>query len=251
MNILLLMAGDSQRFEDAGYIYPKNLIEIAGLPLVERVVGQLDSLRSGGARLLVVVQEDEAKQFHTVDVIRLLVPDATAVTVPRLDSGAACTALLAIDEIEPDVPLLVFNGDQILTEGLSEALDDFIHRDLDGGLVVFPAVHPRWSYVKTGGDGLVIEASEKRPISRRATAGTYYFRRGSDFLRATMRMIGKDAHVQGRYFICPVYNELVLEQARIGVYEVPQSSYFSLATPQGVQQYEEYLAAERRVQIGA
>lgn len=251
MNILLLMAGDSKRFEDAGYLYPKNLVEIAGLPLVERVIGQLDTVRENGARLIVVVQEDEAKQFHTAAVIRLLVPDATVVTVPQLDSGAACTALLAIDEIDPEVPLLVFNGDQILTEGLAEALQDFRERDLDGGVVVFPAVHPRWSYVKTGSDGLVTEASEKRPISRTATAGTYYFKRGGDFLRATMRMIGKDAHVQGRYFVCPAYNELILEQARIGVYEISQSAYFSLATPQGVQHYEEYLTARRLAAAGA
>ena len=251
MNILLLMAGDSKRFEDAGYLYPKNLIEIAGLPLVERVIGQLDSLRMNGARLIVVIQEDEAKQFHTGEVIRLLVPDATVVAVPRLDSGAACTALLAIEEIDPDVPLLVFNGDQVLTEGLQDALEDFAARDLDGGVIVFLAVHPRWSYVKTGSDGLVLEASEKRPISRNATAGTYYFKRGEDFLRATMRMIGKDAHVQGRYFICPAYNELVLEQARIGIYEISQSAYFSLSTPQGVQQYEEHLTARRRAEARA
>jgi dTDP-glucose pyrophosphorylase len=241
MNILVLMAGDSKRFEDAGYLYPKNLVEIAGLPLVERVIEQLGSLQANGARLIVLVQQDEAKQFHTVDVIRLLVPDATVLTVPQLDSGAACTALLAIEEIDANAPLLVFNGDQILTRGLAEALSDFAARDLDGGVVVFPAVHPRWSYVKTDSDGLVIEASEKRPISRNATAGTYYFKRGGDFLRAAMRMIGKDAHVQGRYFICPVYNELILEQAAIGVYQIESSSYFSLATPQGVQQYEDYL----------
>lgn len=251
MNILVLMAGDSKRFEDAGYLYPKNLIEIAGLPLVERVIAQLEPLRSRGARLIAIVQEAESKQFHTVDVVRLLVPDATVVTVPQLDSGAACTALLAIDEIEADGPLLVFNGDQVLTEGLVEALDDFVARDLDGGVVVFPSVHPRWSYVRTAEDGLVIEASEKRPISRRATAGTYYFKRGADFLRGAMRMIEKDAHVQGRYFVCPVYNELILEQARIGVYEIPASAYFSLATPQGVQQYDEYLAVERRGRASA
>lgn len=245
VNILLLMAGDSKRFEDAGYLYPKNLVEIVGLPLVERVIGQIDPLRASGARIVAVVQEDEAKQFHTADVIRLLVPDATVVTVPQLDSGAACTALLAIDEIGSDEPLLVFNGDQVLTDGLSAALRDFTKRDLDGGIVVFPAVHPRWSYVKTGADGLVVETSEKRPISRHATAGTYYFRRGNDFVRATMRMIGKNAHVQGRYFVCPVYNELILEQARIGVYQIDQSAYFSLATPQGVQHYEDYLTGRR------
>lgn len=245
MNILMLMAGDSQRFADAGYPYPKNLVEIDGLPLVERVIGQLGPLIAAGDRLVCMVRQEETAKFHTADVIRLLVPDATVVAVPDLDSGAACTALLAIEQIDPDEPLLVFNGDQVLTGGVQQAIDDFRARKLDGGVIVFRAVHPRWSYVRTGEDDLVIEAAEKRPISTLATAGSYYFARGSDFVRAVMAMILKDAHVQGRFFICPAYNELILEQARIGVYEIDRSSYFSLATPQGVHQYEEHLTGRR------
>src|SRR5262249_23381586 len=100
---------------------------------------------------------------------------------------------------------------------------------------------------RTGEDGLVVEAAEKRPISTFATAGTYYFARGGDFVEATMAMIRKEAHVQGRYFVCPAYNELVLRQRRIGVYEIDRGEYFSLATSQGVSAYEEHLHAQRAV----
>jgi CTP:molybdopterin cytidylyltransferase MocA len=247
MDVLVLMAGDSQRFEEAGYGYPKNLVEIDGLALVERVVACLAPLTEAGARLVFVVRRSEADAFHTDEVLRLLVPEAMVVTVPNLESGAACAALLAIEQVDPEQPLLVFNGDQIVAADLNAVVADFGARDLDGGVVVFRAVHPRWSYVRTGPDGLVVEAAEKRPISTLATAGTYYFRRGADFFEAAMAMVRKDAHVQGRFFVCPAFNELVLRQRRVGVHEIDRADYFSLATPQGVSAYEEHLQARRAV----
>lgn len=245
MNTLVLMAGDSRRFEEAGYPYPKNLVEIDGLALVERVVTCLAPLTDAGARLTFVIREEETGVFHTDDVINLLAPGATVVAIPNLESGAACAALLAIEHVDRDEPLLVYNGDQIVTRDLNTIVQEFETRDLDGGVVTFHAVHPRWSYVRTGEDGLVIEAAEKRPISTHATAGSYYFRRGGDFIDAAMAMILKGAHVQGRYYVCPAYNEMVLLQKRIGVHEIDRSEYFSLATPQGVTAYEEHLQAER------
>jgi dTDP-glucose pyrophosphorylase len=245
VKVLVLAAGDSGRFEEAGHVWPKNLIEIDALPLIERVVECLRPLLDAGAEPIFVVRRSEDDAFHTADVLRLLVPDATVVLVPDLESGAACTALLAIEEIAIEEPLLIYNGDQIVDADLATIVAGFQERALDGGVVVFHAVHPRWSYVRTGPDGLVIEAAEKRPISTLATAGTYYFARGGGFLEATMAMIRKDANVNGRFFVCPAYNELVLRQARIGVHEIDRTAYFSLATPQGVAAYEEHLHAVR------
>jgi NDP-sugar pyrophosphorylase family protein len=241
VKVLVPMAGDSQRFEESGYQFPKNLVEIEGKPLMERVLRQLDDL----GELVCIVREEESRSFHTADAIRLLAPEAAVVEVPTLESGAACTALLAAEEIDPDAPLLVFNGDQIVRRDLSDIVADFERRGLDGGVVVFQAVHPRWSYVKTDDEGLVVEAAEKRPISMQATAGTYWYRRGSDFVEALEEMILKDAHVDGRFYICPAFNEMVLRQARIGTYEIEPSEYFSLASPQGVELYAEHLASRR------
>lgn len=245
MNILVLMAGDSRRFEEAGYAFPKNLVEIDGLPLAERVLRQLEPLLPRG-RVISVVREEEDRRFHTADVVRLICPSATVVPVPALESGAACTALLAVEHLVRDEPLLIFNGDQIISRDLSAIVADFEDRGLDGGTIVFNAVHPRWSYVRLGEDGLVVEAAEKRPISTHATAGAYWYRRAGDFLDAVMDMIRKDARVDGRFYVCPAFNEMILRQARIGIVEIARDEYHSFATPQGVREYEELLAGDRR-----
>ncbi len=246
MNVLVLMAGGpSDAFREAGHAYPKNLVEIDGLPLVQQALDNLAPLQNAGGRFVCLVQQDENGQFHTGDVIRLLVPNATVLEAPQPTFGAACTALLAIEHINVDAPLLVTNGDQIVEADLPGIIRDFEQRNLDGGIVVFEAVHPRWSYVKCDSDGFVIETAEKRPISNLATAGMYYFRSGKDFVQAAMDMIKKDAQVGGNFYICPCYNELILKQARIGVHKIARSAYFSLATPQGAQAYEDHLHARQ------
>ncbi len=173
--------------------------------------------------------------------MRLLVPEATVIPIPGKTAGAACTALWAIDQIDTDEPLLITNGDQILDIDYKAAIDSFRTAGVDGGVVVFDAVHPRWSYVKVGSDGLVIEAAEKRPISRLATAGTYYFAKGSDFVRAAQSMILKEAHVDGVFYVCPAYNEMILDQAKVGTYQINREDYFQFKTPRGLQDFERHL----------
>ena len=241
MKILALMAGGSDAFREAGYLYPKNLVEIQGLPLVQQFIRSLDGLMQPDGKLICMVREDENRQYHTGEVITLLAPNAVTLNVSEQTAGAACTALLAVEHINDDEPLLVLNGDQILTANVAAIIGDFQARNLDGGIVVFEAVHPRWSYVKTNADGLVTETAEKRPISNLATAGMYFFAKGSDFVRGAMDMIRKDANVGGHFYVCPVYNELILQQKKIGVGKIDRSAYFSLANPQGVQEYEAFL----------
>jgi CTP:molybdopterin cytidylyltransferase MocA len=246
MRLVVLMAGDSGVFEVAGNKYPKNLVEIDGEPLVQRVVDGLRPLIEQASHAVFLVREEENRRNHTDDVIRLLVPEAEVVGVPVLESGAACTALHAISRIDRDEPLLIFNGDQVLEADLPAIVAGFEADALDGGVITFDAVHPRWSYVRTGEDGLVREAAEKRPISRLATAGTYWFRRGADFLDGAMAMIRKDASVDGAFYVCPVYNELILRGLRVGTHHIDRGRYFSLASLHGVDTYEEHLANARR-----
>jgi dTDP-glucose pyrophosphorylase len=236
---LLLAAGGSQAFVEAGYHYPKNLVELAGAPLLSHVVAGLGEFGRDG-RLVAVLRRDEALRHHTPRVLSLIEPTATSVEVGET-SGAACSALLAAGHILPDEPLLVVNGDQVITADLSAVVAGFVERDLDVGVVVFRAVHPRWSYVRLEGDR-VIEAAEKNPISDLATAGCYWFRRGRDFVTAAMDMMRKDAHVDGRFFVCPALNELVLRGAEIGVTEIARSDYFSLHEPAGVLALERHLS---------
>ena len=246
LNILLLMAGRSDAFKEAGYEFPKNLVEIDGAPLVQRVIEGLSCLRGPNTQLIYTIRRDENRRFHTGRVLHLLDPSGIVVEVVGETSGAASTALLAIEHINNDQPLLIINGDIVLDYDLATVLADFRNRELDGGVTAFRDVHPRWSFVKVNSEGLAIEFAEKRPISNLATAGFYYYAHGRDFVRAATAMMLKDAHVDNVFYVCPAYNELIIDHCRIGYYTVPKCAYFSLKTPHDVRTFEEHLVAQRR-----
>jgi len=241
MNILVLMAGSSEKFQRAGYAYPKNLIEVLGKPILEHFINNLETLDKNINHFIFAINEQDDLRYHTGSVINLLMPEAQLIKVVGQTAGAACTALLAIDYIQNDKPLLIVNGDIVGDFCFEKALTTFEDNGLDGGILVFDGVHPRWSYVKCDENGLVIETAEKRPISRHATVGIYYFRQGIDFVLAAMEMIKKDAHVDDSFFICPAYNEMILKQKRIGIFKIDRKAYFSLATPQELKNFEDHL----------
>lgn len=241
MNTLVLMAGGSSGFSEAGYAFPKSLIEVGGKPIVQHVIEHLSPLVGDDGHLTVIVRDDENAKYHLGAVVKLLASRADVIAVKGETAGAACTALLAVDRIDTESPLVIVNGDQLLRVDLPAAIRGFQDRNLDGGILVFEDIHPRWSFVKCDDEGLVIEAAEKRPISNNATAGFYYFKRGSDFVQAAQSMILKDATVGGQFYVCPTYNELILKKRRIGVQRIDRRQYLSLATPQNLQAFEREL----------
>lgn len=241
MKILIPMGGSDEAFRQHGYAYAKPLIEIAGRPLIQHVLDPLKRIE--GAEVVFVIRKEDDLRFHLREVLQLLDPGAVIVRADGPTAGAACTALLAIEHIDNDEELLIANGDQILAFDIAGILQRFRERRLDAGTVVFDSVHPRWSFVKTDADGMVIEAAEKRPISRNATAGVYYFRQGRFFVEAAKDMIRKDASVNDGFFVCPSLNELILAQMRVGVERIEREEYISLATPQAVEEYELILKA--------
>ena len=238
MNVLLLLAGSSSAFGKAGHIYPKSLVEVAGEAMIDKVLGCLDPLLRPGTNMIAAIRRDENHTHHLGDVVRLIVPGARLVEIENDTGGAACTALVAIEHINNDDPLIVTNGDQIIDVDLGEVVEEFKKRKLDAGTITFRGIHPRWSFVRLNDEGFVEEAAEKRPISRMATAGFYYFARGRDFVESACAMLRKEASTEGLYYVCPTFNQMILKGARIGVVEIAPSAYHSLATPALVESYE-------------
>lgn len=236
MNIVILMAGAGKDFEEQGHSYPKYLLEIQNKPIIQRVV---ESLKNLGSNVICIIRKEDQERFFLGDMMKILCPEVKVIAVENLTKGAACTALFAIEDINTDEELLVLNGDQLIKANLFTAIADFRNRKLDGGIVTFKSVHPRWSFAALDAEGLVVETSEKRPISDNATAGCYYYAKGSDFVRACFSVIEKDAETQGFYYISATYNELILEQKKIGIFEIPRKDYISFAN---YQMYENYLS---------
>jgi dTDP-glucose pyrophosphorylase len=234
INMLILAAGDPG-FDTGDGGYPLCLAEIDGQPLIERIMA--DCARLPQARFVVALRDEDTARFHLDNVVRLIAPDAAIVRAGRT-RGAACTALLAARHLDSDIPLLVVNANQIVDIDLGEAVAGFAAAGLDAGVVTFRSVHPRYSYVRIDAAGLVVEAAEKNPISQNAAAGIFWFARGRDLVAAIKAMIRRDAHVDGTYFICPALNEMVLDQARIGIRTIDPARYHPLKSERQLQHFE-------------
>jgi len=231
-NVLVLAAGDPG-FNTEDGDYPLCLTELDGSPLVEKIAVSCKALDCG--RFVFAMRETDATRFHLDSVVRLLVADAQIVKTGKT-RGAACTALLAAPYIDNDDSLLVMNANQHVDVDLAAVIREFAERRLDAGVVTFRSVHPRYSYVSIDACGFVVEAAEKNPISQNATAGIYWFARGHDFIAALKGMIRRDANVDGAFYVCPLFNEMVLAQARVGVHPIETSRYRPLKTERQLHQ---------------
>lgn len=235
MNILILAAGHSD-FDVHDGSYPLCLTEFDGVPLIERLIIACGKVTN--TKFCVALREQDIRRYHLDNIIEILAPGAKILRIKEDTRGAACTALLAVGAIGNDEDLLILNGNEILDEDFLTIITNFRSRKLDAGTVTFTSIHPRYSYVRLNSESMVIEAAEKNPISRNATVGFYWFARGKDFVRAAQNMIRKNATVNDLFYISPVLNELVLEQACIGIYNVETSQYHPLKTERQLMQFE-------------
>jgi len=237
INILFPLAGKSTFFDLPQYRFPKPLIEIAGKPMIQLAVDNFDTIEDEKYFIFVIDKGDCAK-YHLDDVLRLL--SDSHIEIIELDGqtrGATCSALMAIDHINNDTPLIISNADQIFDDDLNKVIRHFRKGDADAGVICFESVHPRWSYVRLDENGFVVETAEKRPLSKHAIAGFYYFKKGKDFVEAAMHSIYKDARVDDKFYTAPVLNELVLDNKKILIFQVDNAKYHTFYSPQKIADY--------------
>ncbi len=250
MRYLIPIASGDDLFPREEFHFPKALIEIDGEPMIARVIANIRG-EDPAAEFIFVVRGEDCREFSLDRALE----EATdghcrIVTLERSTAGAACSALMAIDHIDDDQPLVVCNGDQILERGIGDAIRTFENTGVDAGVITFASVHPRWSYVRLDDAGLVVEAAEKRVLSRHAIAGFYYFAKGSAFVQGAQRAILNGRALNGRYYISPVLNELVLEASRIGHVAIEADDYQSLYSPQRLESYERQVQSQRLTRQG-
>ena len=211
MNVLIPMAGAGSRFSQAGYTFPKPLIEVNGKPMIQVVVENLNI----DAHYIFLVQKDHYEKYNLKQLLNLIAPDCDIVIVDGMTEGAACTTLLAEHLIDSDKPLLMANSDQYVEWDSNEALYEFSASNADGGILSFKATHPKWSFAKTGEDGFVSEVAEKNPISDNATVGIYYWKHGSDYVKYANQMIDKNVRTNNEFYVCPVFNEAIQDGKKV------------------------------------
>ena len=71
--------------------------------------------------------------------------------------------------------------------------------------------------------------AEKKPISDCATVGVYYWKKGSDYVKYAEQMIDKNIRTNNEFYVCPVFNEAILDKKKIII--DPVEEMHGLGTP--------------------
>ena len=232
MNILILSAG-GELTNDNSDGYPVCLTEIKGKPLIEILLQKLDG---ADASFSVMLRQSDVNKYHLDSMVKQINNKAKVYSVSSSTAGAVCTALIAIETINNQQPLVILNGDEILDINYNDPIDFFNTSNFDAGAVIFDSVHPRYSYVRID-NGFVVEAAEKNPISRNATAGFYWYKTGADFVEAAFNSIRKHSHSDNPYFICPVFNEFILAGKAVGAYPIDKQLYKPFKSQQQINKF--------------
>jgi HAD superfamily hydrolase (TIGR01509 family) len=233
MNILIPMAGAGSRFQQAGYTFPKPLIDVEGKPMIQVVVDNLNI----DATYIYVVQKEHRLKFNLDTLLNLITPGCKIVEVDGITEGAACTTLLAKEFINNDEPLLIANSDQFVEWDSNEFMYKMIEQKVDGGILTFTSTHPKWSFAKVDEYGYVTEVAEKNPISDIATVGVYYWAKGSDYVKYAEQMIEKDIRTNNEFYTCPIFNEAIGDGKKIKTFNIEKM--WGLGTPEDLNYYLE------------
>ncbi len=236
INIVIPMAGEGSRFVKAGYEKPKPFIDVAGKPMIERV---MENLQCKDARYILIGRKAHLeKERELVKAIKAKY-NAIFIGIDQLTEGTACTVLFARQYINSNEPLLIANSDQIVDISVQNFVNDCMERKLDGSILTFTdhELNPKWSFAKINEKKLVIEVQEKKAISEFATVGIYLFSKGKEFVDAAIDMIINNERVNNEFYTCPVYNYAIKNNASIGIYNMEFEQMHGLGTPDDLEKF--------------
>lgn len=234
VSVVMPMAGRGQRFLDSGVTVPKPLIQIAGRSILEWI---LRTLAIPGGRYIFIVRQEHVADHGIDKFLRRLVPGCDVIVIDRVTEGAACTVMLAEQFIDGESEMVIKDCDQIINWHAPNFFDFVRRHGADGAVVTVATQNPGFSYARLDpACTRVVETKEKRVISAFGCSGLYYFARGSEFVRYSRQMIGKNIRVNNEFYVSPIYNEYI-DDGRL-ILNYPIAEMLSFNTPEELAHYE-------------
>jgi NDP-sugar pyrophosphorylase family protein len=241
LNIVIPMAGGGRSFIEAGYTFPKPLIDVGGKTMIELVASNLKP--NCEHKFIFVCLREHYEKYDLYNIFKRATDNKfEVIQIAGPTEGAACSVICAIEHINNENDLLIANADQYLDLDINEFINSAREGEKDGLIMTFNASHPKWSYARVDNVNRVIETAEKKVISDKATVGLYYFRRGADFVKAAQGMFMKNIRYNNEFYVCPVFNEMILEDKNIYIYHIDANKMHGLGTPEDLRKFTQAVA---------
>jgi len=237
---LIPMAGQGQRFIDAGYKVPKPLIEIDGLPMVLQAAKSLPE----ADKWIFICRKKHITEASIDKILKEYFPEAVVLSVDHLTEGQTSTCLLARDHLKPDDQLTIgacdnkmdFDEDRYKT--LIKKHDSLIWTFRNNSAVL---QNPKmYGWVKIDYSGIAEKVSCKMPISDKplndhAIVGAFSFKKAEYFYKCADKMIQKNRRINNEFYNDVVMDECILSGYKVMPFEV--DDYICWGTPKDLESY--------------
>jgi len=241
-SLILPMVGIGSRFQDEGYILPKPLIPVSGLPMAIQALMDLPITD----RQRFVLRQDMLgvdRLKHTLEK-NVKLPEFTI--LDHMTDGQAITCVEGADGLEAVSPVTIAACDNgMIYDG--EVFQKLMDKD-DVDVIVWGARgYPgairspeMYGWIDANEAGVIKKISVKKPLSDPATdhivVGTFTFKKLSNFLSSAERMKGRKARVNGEYYVDTAINDAIALGLRCVVFEVDY--YICWGTPNDLSTFE-------------
>jgi dTDP-glucose pyrophosphorylase len=236
--VLIPISENTDYFPKEDFFFPKPLADVAGKPMIVQVIKDREQ-RLAISRYVFVIPSELEREYSLGSILQIN-SCASVNIVERYGktSGGLCSALMALDSLNDDEPIVVMNMDELIDTNLQAIVDRFIATEVDAGIITFPSTHPRWCYAKTEEDGSVSALAEKRVVSKYALAGFYYFRNKEVFYKAAANAMLDGDSLDGNFYLSAAINQILLAGGQVGHSQIKESDYYSFFSPESIREFE-------------
>lgn len=223
--LLIPLAGRGQRFIDAGYKEPKQMISVNKRSCLE---WSFDSLNSSNSQIIFIIRKETSNSFPNFKNFLKQVAgnNARIVEIDFETRGSLETCALIAKSLEPDCTLSIFTGDVCFLPIYDPSA--FIGTDLDGWVLSFKSNSNNYSYARVDSEGFATETAEKIVISEHALVGIYGFKSVEFFLKHAEITLSKAPEFGGEYYIAPIYNSILGAGGAVKVQPVIEMHLFGI-----------------------
>ncbi len=235
LNIIITMGGLGSRFRKMGYSIPKYMIKANGKTLFEWSIDSLQDYNSIACKYIFLVRtEDHAVDFITEKCKKYTLPSVEIVELDHLTDGQATTAMIGVERVCDEQPILIYNIDTYV-EPYQMKLSDISG---DGHIPCFYAPGNHWSFVRTDNLGRVVEIREKQRISDNCTLGAYYFSSAALYKRIYTEFYADEiCKKEGEKYIAPLYNYMLQKGFNITISIIDEKKVHVLGTPEELEKF--------------
>lgn len=237
MTIIITMAGNGSRFQEAGYKMPKYEIEVKGKSLFEWSMDSLLGFKDPHVQYIFITRkENHAQDFLKRKCSQYGIEKYRVIELGDCTDGQATTCMYAIPYCNKKDSIFVYNIDTYV-EPYEMNLENIRG---DGCIPCFKAEGTHWSFVEADDMGRAIRVEEKERISDNCSVGAYYFKTSKLYADLYNEYYCDNQNMkQSEKYIAPLYNIMIRNKMDVRMQIINKEHVHILGTPEELRKFEE------------